>query len=289
MTTFALGLVLLSAGLHAFWNFLMKGSRDPLVFSWGLVASATVLYAPVAVWRWQSTPLPPDGWIFVAGTVALHLIYFWALARAYAAGDLSVVYPLARGLGPLFVPILAVLLLAESLTALASAGVALVVLGIYVLHLRDLHRTAWIEPVKGLRGRASLFAILTGLTITTYSLWDKQAVMRIDPLLYNYFLFAGSAIVLAPLVLYERRGLVLAELRHRPLPMVAAGILSPITYFLVLTALSMSPVSYVIPIREVGIVGGALLGTVVLGEPYGPQRVLGSAIIAVGVTALALG
>src|SRR5687767_14778657 len=114
----------------------MKRSRDTLAFCWGLLAVSGVIYLPLAVWRASTVTVAADFWYFLAGTVALHTLYFWSLGRAYDAGDLSIVYPLARGMGPVLVPILAVGFLGERMTPLAAAGAALVAVGIYVLHLR---------------------------------------------------------------------------------------------------------------------------------------------------------
>jgi drug/metabolite transporter (DMT)-like permease len=289
MTGIALTLVLLSAITHAYWNFLMKGSRDPLAFSWGLLVVAGVVYLPFAAARTMSIGLPPESWYLIGGTVFLHLIYFWSLGRAYAAGDLSVVYPLARGTGPLLVPILAVTLLGERMSTLGAFGVALVVLGIYVVHLRSFSPRAWLRPIQSMGETASRFALLTGLIIAAYSIWDKQAVGVVDPIIYNYGLFAGTALGLTPLMLFWRRGRLLDEWRHRPRAIVLAGLLSPLTYLLILIAYTTSPVSYVVPMREVGIVVGAVLGTVLLRESYGRLRLVGSAVVASGVIALALG
>ena len=127
MTAVSLVLVLLSALAHASWNLMLKRAGDPQIFAWWLLVVASVLLAPLgAVLLWFNSVGFPGLW-FVLATIGLHVFYFNLLARAYAQGDLSLVYPVARGMGPMLVPVLAVILLFEIVEPLAIGGFASII------------------------------------------------------------------------------------------------------------------------------------------------------------------
>ncbi|HUK63817.1 MAG TPA: SMR family transporter, partial [Dongiaceae bacterium] len=156
MTLASLLLVICAAGLHAGWNALAKRGRDPVVFLWCATVASTVALAPIGGWIIASGGFPAAAVPFVAGTIVLHALYFYTLGRAYGTGAYSLVYPVARGLGVALVPVVAILAFDERLSALGTAGVALVVLGIVSLH---------VLPTGGAAswpGRAILWPVLTG-------------------------------------------------------------------------------------------------------------------------------
>ena len=255
MTALSLLLVLVSAVAHASWNLLLKRAGDPEIFAWCLLLVATVLLAPLgAALIWYNS-VDLIGLWFILATIALHVLYFNLLARGYAEGDLSLVYPVARGMGPMLVPILAVVFLSETIGALAIAGIAAIVGGIYTISWWGNFHQVLRSPLLFLSSAGMRYAVLTGLTIATYAIVDKEGVGHVQPLLYMYFLTAGSAVTLAPYIL-ARKGLaaVKTEWRANALSITVAGLLTFAAYGLVLTAFSLSRVSYVAPAREVGIV-----------------------------------
>ena len=134
MTGLALGLVLLSALLHATWNFLVKRSSNQQIFMWWAQVSIAVMLLPLGLFLLIRYPIEGPGWWFVFGTTVLHILYFLFLARGYSHSDLSVVYPIARGAGPAVVPILAVVVLQETVSPPAIAGIVAVVAGIYIIY-----------------------------------------------------------------------------------------------------------------------------------------------------------
>jgi drug/metabolite transporter (DMT)-like permease len=289
MNSLAMAIVLTAALLHAGWNYLTKKSERKIVFIWWFLLIAMVLYLPMFLYCWPQTPIPPAGWYCVAATSVLHGLYFWFLGGAYERGDLSLVYPLARGSGPLFVPFLAVALIHEHLTILGIVGIALVVLGIYVIHLQSFSRRALVAPFTALRGGgASLWALCTGGTIAGYSLNDKVGVGFVFPPVYIYLAVVGAWLFLTPPVLARERGRLKAEWRLNRLPILAVAFLSTFTYMMVLFALRMSRVSYVAAVREVSIVFSSLFGIAWLREQYGRQKLLGSVLIALGVVFIGL-
>ncbi len=289
MTALSLVLVLLSAVAHASWNLLLKRAADPEVFVWCLLASATVLLAPlgVALLWFNSVGLP--GLWFVLATICLHVIYFILLARGYAQGDLSLVYPVARGMGPMLVPVLAVVFLEETIEPPAIAGIAAIIGGIYTISWWGNFHQVLRSPLLFLNSAGMRYATLTGLTIAAYSIVDKEGVGHIQPVFYMYLMFAGTAVILAPYNLaHNGFEAVRKEWRANAVPITVAGLLTFAAYGLVLTAFSLSRVSYVAPAREVGIVIGVMMGVFLLKEPFGGGRLLGSSFIVGGLILIAL-
>ncbi len=279
---------MVSALAHATWNLFLKRAGRPEVFSWWLLAAGGLLLLPMGLFLLWYDPVTGPGWWFVLGTIAIHTVYFTLLARGYARGDLSLVYPIARGTGPALVPLLGVVLLDERMAPQAAAGVAAVVVGILVASWWERLRSLLDDPFQVVKSRAIGYALLTGLTIAGYSIWDTQGVKHVNPFLYMYLLTAGSAVVLAPYHFWLRgRAAMVAEWRANWPYILAASLLTFVAYGLVLTALTFTQVSYVVPAREVGIVFGVILGTLVLKERVGLGRMMGSALILVGLLLIA--
>lgn len=288
MNALALSIVLASAFLHAGWNYLLKKSERKIVFIWWFLLVATVLFLPLFLYYYPQAAIPPAGWLCIAATGIMHGFYFWFIGGAYQRGDLSLVYPLARGSGPLLIPILAVPLLGEEISPLGLTGIILIVAGIYCIHLRSFNGDAFLEPFRALRGGASRWALFTGVTIAFYSLVDKIGVGLVYPPVYIYLLLVISWLVLSPLVLIRERGRLLSEWRNRRGSIIVVGFLSGFTYLLILFALQLSKVSYVAAVREVSIVLSSYYGIVLLKEKHGAQKLLGALLIALGVIAIGL-
>ncbi|MCC7450446.1 MAG: EamA family transporter [Anaerolineae bacterium] len=286
MTLLALGLVFLSALLHATWNLLTKRVSGGVLFVWLISALATILYAPVLVITALQQPLRlgPTQLFFLAGTCILHITYYILLNRGYKVGDLSLVYPLARGIGPMLATLGAVILLNERPSALALVGTILVGVGVFALtgNPRKL-RDAGTQP-------AVLYGVLTGIVVAGYTLWDKQAVsaVLIAPILLNWISSLSRTVFLAPVALRHRSELtsIWRSFRRESL---GVAILDPLSYILFLTALSFSPVSYLAPMRQLSILIGALMGTRLLTEGDASRRLTAVGAMTVGLVILALG
>ena len=288
MTAVSLILVLLAAVAHASWNLLLKRADDPEVFAWCLLVVATVLLAPLGVVLFSYNSVDVTGLWFILATIALHVLYFNLLARGYVQGDLSLVYPVARGMGPMLVPVLAVVFLNETIEPLAIAGIAAIIGGIYTISWWGNFHQVLRSPLLFLRSAGMRYAVLTGLTIAAYSIVDKEGVGHVQPLLYMYFLSIGTAAMLAPYILLHKGvDSVRTEWRANAVPITIAGLLTFAAYGLVLTAFSLSRVSYVAPAREVGIVISVMLGVFLLKEPFGRGRLLGSGFIVAGLALIA--
>jgi drug/metabolite transporter (DMT)-like permease len=246
------------------------------------------VFLPLGAWLLLTQPVEPAGWAVVTLSAGLEALYYWTLSQAYRYGDLSLVYPLARGSAPILVPLLAAIFLGERLSAVAAGGIGLVVVGIVAINLPSL---AWSGP-HGLVATAgqlgTRYALLTGLVIATYSSLDKHGVALVPPLLYGYLLFVGLTLALVPLVRPQWDGVKREWAAHRA-SIAVVGLLTPASYGLVLFALTLAPVSYVAAAREISVVLAAVLGAVVLHERYGRQRLLGSVAITAGLVLLVLG
>lgn len=288
MSPLALALVLGSAVLHATWNLAAKraggATRGP-AFVFAFSAATAVLYAPFALAHGGARlgAVGLLGWGFVLGSAALHVGYFVALQRGYRVGDLSVVYPLARGGGPALATVGAVLLLGERPSALALAGTALVVGAALAL--------ATGRPPAGARvGPGVRWGLATAGFIAAYTLWDAVAVARVGvpPLLFLWWSELARAALLAPVVVRDPAALAAVWRAHRG-AVATVALLSPLAYLMVLTAFTLAPVSLVAPTREVSVLIGTLLGTTLLGEGARVRRLTAAAAMVVGVALLARG
>jgi drug/metabolite transporter (DMT)-like permease len=286
MTLLALGLVLISAVSHAIWNLFAKRAGGGAAFVWTFDALSTLLYAPLAVvamLRWHE-PLTALGLGFIIGSAILHLAYFLMLQQGYRIGDLSLVYPLARGTGPVLSASAAILVFGERPGPIAIAGAALIGVGTFVL------AGGGAKVADATARRAVAFALLTGTIIAGYTLWDKRAVsgLGIPPLLLNWSLGVGRVTLLTPYAI-RHRDKVGAIWRTYRLEALVVAVLSPLSYILVLTALVFTPVSYVAPAREISILLGVVLGARLLAEGHARRRVVAAGAMVLGVVALALG
>lgn len=272
-------LVLIAALAHSTWNLLAKRAAHSRHVIWFSSIGEAVLFLPVAVVVFM-TSFSSLGWkaaLFLFATGLLHVFYFEALQRGYRVGDLSVVYPLARGTGPLLAFIGAIFVLGERPSVLAVCGVLMVTSGILFLS-------------GGTHRRGLFWGIATGALIACYTLTDGYSVkvLLVSPFLVEY---AGCLFRLVVLSArgWRERAMIPAELRGYWSHALGIAILLPAGYILVLFAMRIAPVSHVAPIREMSMLIAAWLGAQVLKEGHVARRIAGSALIAGGVAALAIG
>ena len=288
MTTAALFLVLSSALFHATWNLLLKRSGHKAVFFWSFTAVSFVAFLVPAIVFVAIDGLTWTGVLFGLGSAAIHGCYGLALSRTYELGDLSSAYPVARGMGVTLIPIAGVAILGEDVSVAAGAGIGLVIAGIYAVQVQPRSLADLLQPARALALPSSRVALLTGGIIATYSLWDKAALDHISPVILNQFNMIGYLIILLPLAMHGQFQRLRAEWQVHGKGIVAAGVLAPLAYVLVLIALTTSQVSYIGPAREVGIVLGAVLGVAFLREGFGASRISGSLLVVAGVLTLGL-
>ena len=288
MTPFALTLLLAAAFIHATWNLLLKRAQGGPAFQWLFAVLSVGLYFPaVLAWGWyRPVPFTATMVAVIMGSSVLHTLYYAVLQRGYRAGDLSVVYPLARGTGPFLAVVGAVLILGERPAAGVLAGGLLIILGVLALSGAG----AWSRQ-GGPSRAAVIYGLATGVVIASYTLWDKNAVsgMAIAPLLLDWGTNCGRVVLLAPVAFRRRREVRTHWLRNRR-EALGVALLNPLAYILVLTALRITPVSHIAPAREISILIGSLMGIRLLREGNAGVRLLGAASMTLGlVLIVALG
>lgn len=293
MSFTALALVLVAAMLHALWNVAAKKAGGDHHFVLMGAVLIVVIWAPVGLyaawgvlpgWAWRE-------WGLVLASGVTHLLYFNVLLKGYRVSDLTVVYPVARGAGPLLSSLLAVLLLGEAMGPRSLLGVAGITLGIWLVAGGPALWAKAHDPAQRARVRAGIgWGALTGVLIAGYTVIDGYAVKvaLLSPLLVDYFGNLCRIPFMLPSVWRDRAGFAGAWRTQWKHALVMAT-LSPLAYVLVLYAVTMAPLSHVAPAREVSMLFAALLGGRLLGEQDRGLRLVGAACMAAGVVLLALG
>ncbi|HKA16144.1 MAG TPA: EamA family transporter [Myxococcota bacterium] len=286
-----LAIVLASALLHALWSVSIKQSGDPLCFNllqtWiGSIGLACV--APFVPWR----AIPAEVWALVLLTGPTHALYLYWMSRAFEHGELSLVYPIARST-PAFLPLVAVPLFGEALRPVGALGIAMVVLGMWLVHLGPGFER------QALAGPATRFALLTLLATVAYSLIDKAAMARLASgawpgpvpraITYSLLLQVAHALAFAPLFFRARSVTALrAAAREQLARAAAAAAISFVGYALILRAFETALASYVVAVRQSSVLFAVALGALWLRERPSRPRLFGAAATVAGVAMIAI-
>jgi drug/metabolite transporter (DMT)-like permease len=294
-------LLLVAAVLHAIANALMKQARDKLAFVWWMLGIFCILCLP-SLFFIPKFELAAYGIVLASGL--LEAVYFLTLSRAYTEGDLSVVYPIARGSAQLFLLLWATLFIGERPSAWGLAGIFAILCGIYIINLPSI--SDWKRPLQSLGTPASRWALLTGILISGYTAIDKIGIRYFPPFLYLYLTMLVCWCVLALQWMVADRRVALWEeikgvqtsdwsggvwvwIRQRWFTSILfAAIFGTTAYLLVLIAMRLSPVSYVGPVREVSVVIGAWIGIRFMAEKGGALRIAASVLVALGIAFIAI-
>ena len=283
MSVSLLGLVLLAAVCHAAWNLATRQLQGDLVVLWLGGAVAAVFITPFALLRWSVGIDPwattPAAFTCIGLTALIHAIYFVLLGRAYGQGEISVVYPIARGSGIGLTAILAHFLLCESISSTGAIGITAICFGIALVAV-----PVWLKK----RPHGIGLALGVGITIPLYSIVDKVGTHLVPPVIYIWAMFLGTSLLLAPWVM--RRGVlqILSIWRQWWRHICGIGIGAMLTYLLILYAFSMGPISYIVAARESSIIVGAAAGVLLLGEQWNRWKLAGVSAITVGLVCLRL-
>ncbi len=283
MPALALIAVLLAAVTHSTWNLYAKKAAGSRHFVWLYSVGSIVLYLPIIAWIvvYERPHLGTTEWLALSATAVLHTGYSLVLQAGYRTSDLSLVYPIARGSGPLLSFVGATLLLGERPTWLAGLGLVLIVAGILLVAglTREPHRA----PKAGI-----FFGLLTGFFIAGYTVNDGWSVksLGLSPFIIDFSGNLIRVVVLAPLALRDLPG-VTREAREYAKPAAVVGVLGPLGYILVLFAMRIAPISHVAPARELSTLVGTYFGSRLLKEKAVPARLAGAVCIVVGVVSLA--
>jgi drug/metabolite transporter (DMT)-like permease len=288
MTAFALLLVLVAAVLHATWNLCAKRAGGGLPFVWLVGAVICAVYVPVVAvyWWWRQPVLTGSALLWIFGSGVWKTAYSLILQRSYRKGDFSLIYPLARGTGPLLSTLAAILLLGEKPTAMALLGGATILGAIFFL----TGGTKLFHQDSAHLRTAVNYGVASGLCIATYTVWDRHGVagLAIAPVLYDAGTAAVQLVLLTPPAMKRWPEVKIHWREHRRYA-IGVALLAPAAYVLVLTAMAFTPVSYIAPAREVSIVIGAFIGARYLKEGNSRRRIWAAIAVAAGVIALALG
>ncbi|MCR9221356.1 MAG: DMT family transporter [Alphaproteobacteria bacterium] len=257
MTTGVFAMVLGAAVLHAAWNALVKVNADRLV----MIAIMMMSQVGVGLLVVPFLAVPaPESWPFIAASAALNTAYFVFLINAYRYGDLSHVYPIARGSAPLIVAIVSVAIVGETLTR--QAGLAVVVIGLGIMSLTLTRGTdAFREP------KAILYALGTGVLIAGYTIVDGLgARLAGNAHSYTFWIQLVNGLPITLLALYLRRGRVLSSVRMCWKVGVLGGMISLVAYWIVIWAMTQAPMALVSAVRETSMVFAVLFGVFILRE-----------------------
>lgn len=277
-------LLLLAAMIHSIWNLLSKRSIHKHVFIWlGLCVSGIVFFLPFCYFY---EPFPPQGWRYIILSGILEGMYYYFLGAAYRQGELSRVYPLARGSAPLWITIFAVCFLHEVISIQGLIGILLILTGINLIHFKPYLKKGFHELCNSLKEKNAGYALLTGFIIACYSVVDKKGVSYVNPFIYIYLVFVVSAIVLFPLML-KRMAVIKEEIEKNKLSILGVGIMNLTAYGLVLLAMTYSKVSYVSSVRELSVVITPVLGTIILEESFTWDKAIGAVLIFLGIVGIA--
>jgi drug/metabolite transporter (DMT)-like permease len=293
MPASSLALVILAGLIHATWNIIAKKAGGDVRFATFTGVLMALIWAPLGIWLGWDV-LPSWGrveWALIVVSGILHVLYYIALLRGYRKADLTVVYPLARGAGPLLSSLVAILVLGEQITAFGIAGIFAVVAGVFFIAGGTRLFRAAHDPATQAGVRAGMFyGLATGVFIASYTVVDGYAVkfVLMSPILLDYYGNFVRLVFLLPTVLRDRATAVEHWRKQWKHALVVAAI-SPLGYVLVLYAMQSAPLSHVAPAREISMLFAALIGGQLLGERDRLARIAGAALIAFGVMALALG
>lgn len=270
------GVVLLAAFAHALWNAMIKTSSDRLL-TLATIRAVGLVFGCLLVFF---VPMPaPKSWPFLIAAIFVHYAYYAFMLNGYRVGDLSQVYPIARGVAPLLVAGLAASLVGEHLTVGQLAAVLLTSTGIVVLAFSRG------RPQKG----AVPFAVATGVTIAGYTVLNGLGVRLGGTVLgYLAWLEIGTGVGVLLVTVHRRRAELLVFSPSQGLRGIAAGFLAVGGYLAGLWAITLLPMAPVTAVRETSVVFAAIIGVVVLRESLGPQRIAAACLVAAGIVALAL-
>jgi len=286
MTLTGFILIIFSAICHATWNYTTKKVKSDSTFIWLFSVFSSIIYFPLALASLfiYKIDFKPYFTLFVLGSAVLHSVYFILLNKGYRVGNLSLIYPLARGTGPLFSTIIAIVILKESASLVAIIGILLIIAGIISITGNP------VLILNSSKDKSLIYAFLCGITIASYTIFDKIAVSTImlPPIILDWLSNFGRVILLAPYAL-RRKDQLKELITHHRKEALTVGILSPLSYILVLTAMVSIPVYYIAPIRELSILIGTFLGVKFLSEELTKIKLIGICLMTLGIITLSIG
>jgi len=290
MSTIAIGLVLLSALLHALRSLFTKESGDKQIFLWLYSIFALLFFSPLFFYFLYRVGInDPTAYAWCAGSGFIHFLYWLFLTSAYKEGDLSHVYPIMRS-SPALVLVIAVLFLGEQVSAQGVAGILLVAVGVYIINMKQISGEELLAPVRAIaHDRSTQFAFLTLISVAFYSIADKMAVTYIHPILFAFLhLFFGMCYYTPFIGFTKNAAQIKKEWNSGTARIIMSGIFGIVGYSLILVAFTVGRVSYIVGLRQTSIVFAVLMGSHFLKEKHPGIRLTGALIIFAGGVLISL-
>jgi len=287
MDSLALLLIVFSALMHALWNLLVKQSRDKTIFIWWMFLCSWSLMSVFVLASGKSLPELSLRSLSLASAAAVcFVLYHWFTGYAYREGDLSITYPLAQT-AMLYVPIWGILLLGETLTLFGGLGILLIIMGAYCIQLRSLSTGELLRPFSRLTSRSVQSALMAGFVYSIGAIIDKTGVDSYSAYHFTYVLvFFMLTFMSLNLLRPGYHGRILNEWSHNRKLILWSGPIMLASFLSFRFGLQLSPVSYAVPVRQVSLLIGVLIGLLFLREPFGRIRLLSSGLILLGVVCI---
>ena len=286
----AFTLIVISAVMHALWNLLVKRSRHKTVFIWWMfVASGSLFTLVLPLSPEPFHPPEPATFMMIAVGAVCFVLYHLCNGRAYRGGDLSVVYPLSQT-SMIYVPVWGITLLGERVSGTGLCGILLVIFGVYSVQLRQLSVAEMVRPFRDLRSQSVQAALAAGFIYSLGSVAEKAGVRNYSPFFFTYLLVLFMLLLMTFNLLRSRyRRRILEELREHWRLILCSGPIMMASFLTFRYGLNLAPVSYAVPVRQVSIMVGVLIGIVFLNESYGRYRVISALVIVAGAVMIRLG
>ena len=272
-------LVLFSAVIHSIWNIQLKKSNDPITYIIAIAIVGWVIFTPYAIYKLFNSTISTETYLFTFSSFLIHFLYFLFLGRAYSKFELSVVYPIARGLSVFLIPVYGILILNEQMTLQAITGCFLIIFGIIMTGSISIGDLKTKEKRKLFLKSGAFSAILIGIIISLYSLVDKKAASGIDPFLFVW-LTDTSAVILG--IKFFRNNNFRNHFTKENIKLIIPGVFQFSSYAIVIYAYSSTMLSYAGTFREIGTVFGAIFAKIFLKEEFGRKKTLGILLILSG-------
>lgn len=290
MSNLAFTLIIFSAVMHAVWNLLVKRSRNKTVFIWWMFMASFALFT-------ASLPIVPEPFHWPGAETLLMLgigavcfvLYHLFNGRAYQDGDLSVVYPLSQT-SMIYVPIWGVVLLGERFSVTGVGGILLVILGTFSVQMQRISMAELARPFRDLSSPSVRAALIAGFIYSIGSIAEKTGVRHYPPIYFTYFMVLCMLLIMtANLSRPKYRILIAAELQENWRPILWSGPIVMASFLTFRYGLNMAPVGYAVPVRQVSIMVGVLIGVMFLREGFGRVRLLSALLIVAGAVLIRFG
>ncbi len=290
MSLLAFSLIVISAVMHALWNLLVKRSRHKSAFIWWMFVASGTLFT-------LSLPLAPEPFyrpeaktmVMIMVGALCFVLYHLFNGRAYRGGDLSIIYPLSQT-SMIWVPLWGTLLLGERLSLTGIGGILLVLLGVYAMQLRRLSLTELFRPFQDLGNPSVRAALMAGFIYSIGSIAEKSGVRNYSPFYFTYLLVLIMLLLMTVNICRPRyRRQIGEELRGKWRLILMSGPIMMASFLTFRYGLNLSPVSYAVPVRQISVMVGVLIGILFLRESFGRIRLFSALLIFLGAIVIRFG